>query len=228
MPFGDWLPGEGVADNPLVEAVLPFSEGYGRRPESGMPRLRNPEALGQVQGRKLILVYPPAQAEEALRAATPADYRRARELLDVGDVKPALDLLAAEMKRHPRNDRLAREVIGVCRSARQTGLADDLTRRAVEGGTEVPELLLRHADRLAKAEPRKALEYYRKAARGPWPPAEAFLALGRHYAAAGRTDLAECCWRRAHRNANASQRVEVRKLLGLPQEPQAEGPPDGE
>jgi hypothetical protein len=216
LPFGEWTPGRAPSGNPLVDVILPLSDPYrwGLRTEDVFLR-RSGERLDRLQGQKLILVYPPRHAEEALKAATPAEYRRARRLLDDGEVKDALDLLAVELRRRPKNEPLAREVIAVCEAARLPVVARDLTRQAVEGGNEVPELLLRYADEVAREDPERALTYYRKAVQGDWAPAEAFVKLGKQYAALEQPAVAESCWRRAYPAADETQRREIRRLMEL-------------
>ena len=217
LPLGNWTPGHEFISTPLAEVVLPLSAVFltGLDWEGGV--LRNARALrDRQQGQKLVLVYPPAHAAAALRAATGGAYYEARKLLDQGEVKPALDLLAKELRLRPRNRPLALEVIAVCEAARLPELANELTRGAVEGGSEVPELLLRYADDVARTDPEKALTYYRKAVQGPWPPAEAFLKLGENLQALGQTPVAESCWRRAYRTATPEQKQTIRKLMGLP------------
>ncbi len=217
-PFAEWTPAQPAQGNSLVEVILPFSDCCRLALGSEHVWIRDPEdLLKRVEGQKLLLVYPPVHAEEAVDAATPKEYREARRLLDAGEVKPALDSLARELERRPRNGPLVREVIALCESVRLADAAQALTRRAVEAGNEVPELLIRRADELAKTDPKQALELYRKAVQGDWAPAEAYLKLGRHYAELGQSHLAEACMRRAYRGASEAQKREIRKLLGIPE-----------
>jgi tetratricopeptide (TPR) repeat protein len=218
VPFGEWTPGADVRANALVDIVLPFSEPFRVALNADTDRLRSSQdVLHREQGQKLILVYPPAAAE-ALRQASGADYGEALKRLDAGDVKAALDLLARELQRRPKNGILAREVIAVCRAARLPDVAWELTRRAVDAGNEVPELLIAYGDRMVQKDPKKAFLYYRQAAQGNWPPAEAFLKLGREYSELGDTAVAEACWRRAYwRGATPAQRKQIRQWLGIPE-----------
>jgi tetratricopeptide (TPR) repeat protein len=217
LPLGDWVPGREAASTPLAEVVLPLSAVFFASRSSEGERLRIARDLhNRQQGQKLVLVYPPTHGAAALRAATDAAYYQARKLLDQGEVKPAIDLLAKELRLRPRNRPLALEVIALCEAARLPELANELTRSAVDGGSEVPELLLRYADEVARQDPQKALAYYRKAVQGPWPAAEAFLKLGQNLQALGQTPVAESCWRRAYWRATPEQREAIRKLMGLP------------
>ncbi len=220
VPFGDWLPGQPTLPNPLAEVVLPFSASYRLALDPESDRLRTGEQVAQrEQGQKLLLVYPPPFAEEALREATGPEYEKALELMDAGEVKPALEILARELKSRPKNRSLAREVIALCEAAKQPDTAADLTRQAVEAGNEVPELLIRYADSLAETNPKKALEFYRKAVQAEWAPAEAFLKLGQAYADQKQSAIAESCWRQAYSYATAAQRKQIRQLMGLPERP---------
>jgi hypothetical protein len=112
---------------------------------------------------------------------------------------------------------LAHEVISLCEAARLPKAADELTQKAVDAGNEVPELLIRYADRLARTHPAKALAYYHHAAQGDWPPTEVFIKLGQAYHDLGQTAVAESCWRRAARTATPAQRSQILRLMGLPE-----------
>jgi hypothetical protein len=218
VPLGEWIPGPEVAATPLADVVLPWSSAYFAALGSESGRLRSAAELrDRQQGQKLILVYPPAHAEAALRRATGAAYDQARKLLDAGEVKRALDILANELRQRPRNRPLALEVIAICEAARLPELADELTRTAVDAGSEVPELLLRYGDLVASKDAQKALAYYHRAVQGPWPPAAAFLKLGKQYHGLGQTAVAESCWRRAYWRATAEEKRQIRKLMGLPE-----------
>jgi predicted Zn-dependent protease len=151
--------------------------------------------------------------EKAVRTATGPEYYEARKKLDAGEVRPALDLLARELERRPKNRTLAMEVVGLCEAARMTEEAKALTKKAVEAGNEVPELLMRYAENLAD-DPAKAREVLRKAAQGDYPPAAVFLRLGKAYAAAGDRALAEACWRRGFEQATAVEKSEIHSLMG--------------
>jgi hypothetical protein len=218
VPLGEWTPGQEVLSTPLAEVVLPWSSAFLTARGSEFMRLHTADELrDRQQGRKLILVYPPAHAEAALRRATGPAYYEARKLLDAGDVKPAIDILAKELRQRPRNRPLAVEVLGICAAAHLPDLADELTRTAVDAGSEVPELLLRYGDLLAPKDAAKALTYYRRAVQGPWPPAEAFLKLGKQYQGLGNTAVAESCWRRAYWRATDEERRQIRQWMGLPE-----------
>src|SRR5262249_15376834 len=116
-------------------------------------------------------------------------------------------------ERRPKNRLLAREVISLCEAARLSKEADELTRKAVDAGNEVPELLLRYGDLLARTDFQKALPYYRQAVQGDWVPAEALIKLGKAYEDLGQTALAEACWRQAHRSANPARQAEILRLM---------------
>jgi tetratricopeptide (TPR) repeat protein len=218
--FGEWMPAaREKATTSLAEVVLPFSESYRSAlgaEDVGMRRAH--DVLDQREGQKLVLVYPPFCAEEALREATGESYYQARKMLDAGQVKPALEILVRELQRRPKNRPLARELIALYEAAGMPEAANELTRKAVEAGSEVPELLLRFADLLAKQDPKLALRYYRRAVQGEEAPAEAFIKLGQTYNLLGQTAVAESCWRRAHATATESERRQIRKLMGLPEE----------
>jgi tetratricopeptide (TPR) repeat protein len=216
VPFGEWIPGRRVAGNPLVEIVMPFSESYRWALHSEEePVRRSEEILNRIQGQKIILVYPPSHVEETLANKTPENYYKALRMLDAGNVKEGLDHLTVEMQRSPKNGPLAREVIAVCEGARLQEVAKTLTRKAVEAGNEVSELLVRYADDLAPVNPEKALRYYQKAVQGDWVPAEAYFKLGHHYKSMGQTAIAESCWRRAYLSGTLLQRKQIRQLLDI-------------
>jgi tetratricopeptide (TPR) repeat protein len=220
LRFGAWKPaGLDKTTTALAEVVLPFSELYRSALQVEDDRLRRaPDVLEHKEGQKLVLVYPPAYAEEAVREATGTEYYQALKMLDAGEVKPALGILTAGMQRRPKNRALAREVIALCEAARMPEAANELIRKAVEAGNEVPELLLRYADLLAKKDPQRALQFYRRAVQGEQAPAEAFIKLGEQLQGLGQTAVAESCWRRAYANATEPEKQHIRKLMGLPPE----------
>jgi tetratricopeptide (TPR) repeat protein len=216
VPFGDAAPGADPAGNPLVDVVFPFSDPLAVSFDSESMGLRSSEeGLQKEEGRKILLVHPPAYAEEAVRDASGPDYAEARRRLDAGEVEAALEILKKELQRRPKNEALAREVITLCEVAGKPEAAKAVIREAVEGGNVVPELLIRHGDEKAAASPEAALPYYRKAAEGHWPPAEAFIKLGKAYEALGNRPVAESCWRRAHRTATAEQKKDLRAWMGM-------------
>lgn len=92
-------------------------------------------------------------------------------------------------------------------------VAKRLTRKAVESGNEVPELLMRYAEDVAESDPAASLAALRRAAAGDWPPSLALLRLGKAHAAAGNRPVAEACWRRAHRNATEEEKLEIHALM---------------
>ena len=94
-------------------------------------------------------------------------------------------------------------------------LAEKLTRQAVAAGTQVPDLLLRHAEALAKTDPKQALALYRQAAQGAYPSTPLLLKLADAYVAVGQTAFAETCWRRAYQTATEPERREIRRRLGI-------------
>ncbi|MBI3829404.1 MAG: hypothetical protein HY291_07800 [Planctomycetes bacterium] len=215
-PFGNWKPGTDAADSPYAQIVLPFSHPYLIALGSENAWVWSEEQLNERdEGSRLLLVYPPSHQKEAVKAAEPSAYREAFEKLDRGDVKDALDLLAEELRRFPKNGRLAREAIALCNAAGSAEAAKDLTRRALEAGNQVPELLVRYADALAKDEPAQALEFYKRAAHKRWPLPDVLFKLGKTYAALGKADLAEACWRKAQRRADKNTKQEILALMGL-------------
>lgn len=230
VPFGDWIPGRFSPGNALVHVVFPFShvhrddaildDGLPGDLDDDLPPRTFSSRLPREQGRKLILVYPPAHAADALREATGPDYEKALELADKGEVPAAVDLLLRELLRQPKNRGLAREALALCEAARLPTLADELTRKAVEAGGEAPELLLRYAEAVARDDAKKALGYLQRAAQGEGVPAGVFIQLGKAYAAGGRPGVAESCWRRAYWQAAPAEQAEIRKLMGLPEPPQ--------
>lgn len=218
VPFGEWVPGTVAEQNPLVTAVLPFSDVYvtaiGSERCEGMHGSQGVQADGR--GAKMLLVYPPAYAEEAVRAATPPEYLEALRLLDAGDAKAGLDLLLQEVERRPGNGALAAEAIKLAEAAGMPDAARAVARRAVAAGSDVPELLVRCGDDALARDPAAAIDFYRKAVRGPWPDARALIRLGRAYAATARQPLAESCWRRAWFGwGPADQKQEIRQLMGM-------------
>lgn len=222
VPFGEWTPSCDLPHNPLVQVVVPFTDVLASSLDSETTGMWTQEGFEQrEQGQQIILVYPSSHAEAAARETAGEDYFKARALLDEGKVKEALDILVKELQRLPRNQALARLVISVCEAAEMPDAVLNLTRRAVEAGNEVPDLLMRYADDLAKTDPAKALPYYRKACASSWPSVEMLIRVGKAHATAGEAALAESCWRRAWRNADEEEKKELRKLLRLP-EPETE------
>lgn len=222
VPFADWAPRGTYEDNPLVQVVLPFTDAVASSLDSESYGMWSGDSFAErEQGQKVILVYPPSHAAAAAREAAGEDYFKARTLLDEGKVKDALDLLVKEMERRPRNRALAQTVIGICEAAEMPDAVLILTRRAVDAGSEVPDLLVRYADDLAKTDPARALPYYRKACSEYWQPAETLIKTGDAYAAAGNPAVAESCWRRAWRNAEEGEKREIRRRMGIP-EPESE------
>lgn len=216
VPFGDGSPALAGDGTPLADPILPFSDVVAQALGSEDSSMRGGSDLAQLdQGRKLILIHPPASMDDAVRKATGPEYYEARRKLDAGDVRPALDLLAKELERRPRNRTLAREVIKLCEAARLPEVVKSLTKTAVEAGNEVPELLLRYAEDVAPADPAKAQDALRKAVGGDYAPAAAFLRLGKAYAAAGDRPLAEACWRRAFAGASQAEKSEIHSLMGV-------------
>jgi hypothetical protein len=216
-PFGDWIPSEARQGNSIVEPIFPFSDAWGwaQDQESDTYAFLGKSALRRRDpGRRLLLVHPPSYVAEAVREATPVPYLEARRILDAGELRAALDLLLHELESRPRNRDLAREVISLCRSAGLENEARDLTRRAVEAGSEVPDLIVRLADDIKDRDPKKALTLYRRAAEvSSWPQAEILLKLGHAYASGGDRAVAESCWRHAHASANPAQKAEIVRLL---------------
>jgi hypothetical protein len=214
QPFGDWVPARIPAGNPLVQVILPWSNLYRWAIHANDSYLRQAQDLHE-NNPKILLVYPASYAEQALREATPAAYQEAMKLVDKGDVKKALDLLAQELRRHPRPALLAREIISLCEAANLQETAQKLTHQAMEAGVEIPELLVRHADEITRSDPKKSLDYYRKATQGNLIPAEYLMKLGQQYVRLGQPALAEACWRRAYNSASNLQRQEIINFLGM-------------
>jgi hypothetical protein len=214
LPLGDWLPARGVSANAVAHVVLPFSEAYRYAIHSDVDFFRGSEILKNTD-QTLVLVYPPALADRALQDATSKAYRDARAALDGGDIKKGADLLIQEVRRQPHNATLALQTLQLCEVARLPELADLMAQEAVEAGSDVPELLLRHADTLAKSDPDKALTHYRKAAQAPYVPPETYIKLGKQLNAQKQQPLADCCFRKAYLAATDVQRDEIRRLLDL-------------
>jgi tetratricopeptide (TPR) repeat protein len=216
LPFGDWLPGSSSKTNSLVTILLPFSDVFWASAGSERSSLLTAYDLAHRESdEQMLLVYPPSYAVEALKDETDGDYRSAFKKLDSGDIDDALDLLTRQLQKHPRNLALVQEVVSVCQATGRSEAAMAITRRAVEDGNEVTELVLSYADDIAKSDPAMALKYYRKATNANWPPADAFIKLGNMYAMRKEKALAECCWRRAFRSAAAAQKKTILKLMDV-------------
>lgn len=221
-PFGEWAPALDPQTNALVAVVLPWSESYRQALHCEDVSVLSSETAVQLwRDQKLILVYPPAHAEEALAQATPPEYLEAKKLLADGKTVQALERLIGEVAKRPNNQALAQEVLSLCESARMPHLADKLAQNAVDKGSKLPNLLLRHADRLVKIDPAQALPFYIEALQVDYPSCESFIKLGKAYSALGKQPLAESCWRRAASLANPNQKKELCQLMGL-------APPPGE
>jgi len=214
MPFDHWQFSYEMESNPYVETLCPFSESQAAITDDSHLSLRSPNALlKRDPGCKLLLVYPPGIAEEALKEATPEVYRKAISELDRGDTKSALSKLTELMKKTPRSSGLAREVVALCRALGMSEKADQLTREAVESGNEVTDLLIRYAEFMLPRDPRAAAKHCRKALEGDWSPAKAYIILGKAYAAMGKPEFAEACWRQAHSVARGNEIEELRRLI---------------
>lgn len=213
-PFGQWIPGVPGDTNPFASVELPFSSPLLLDMGAELAYLWNERSLSERdQGAKLLLVYPPGHAEEALKQETSPAYLEAVKKLDAGEVQQALDLLAGELKRLPRNASLARQVISICHASGLDEKARELTRAAVEAGNEVSELVLAYSDEVAKDDPKKAMAYLQRAAKGYWPPAEVYFKLGRLYEAQGDHAIAEACLRRGYWRASPELKAEIIELL---------------
>lgn len=219
VPFDTWLPGSYGESNSLVRCILPFTDMYHQHLQSEEGSMLDSRQIERLQqGQKLILVYPPSHMKKALDDASGENYRAAMTKIDSGDVSGALDLLTKELQRVPKNRLLVDEVISLCRAAGMADTAGKLMQRAVENGNEVPYLLIGYADEIAKTDPIKALEYYKKATSDRWPPAAAFIKMGKIYSVLSKPALADACWRRALINATRDERPEILKLLKFPPE----------
>ncbi len=214
QPFGQWLPANAPEGNPLVRAVLPFSEIERDITDVERGYLEDPgDAAKNEPGRKVLLVYPPAAASEMLAAASDGDYAAALKFMDSGAADKAGELLAGLMKKYPRNRDLAAEAIALCEAAGLPDLAKSLVRRAVENGSEVSALLLRRGDELAQSDPTQAQQFYRRATSGYYGVDEAYVKLGKLYAAQNRSDIARSCWRAGYARAYGKVKTELKKLL---------------
>lgn len=211
VPFGDWAPSTASAGNPLVEAVSPFADVVAMLLGSEERWLKGAEDVGTGGGgEKLVLVHPPSAGERAVAAAAGPGFVEAWKKLDAGETGPALDLLRRELEKNPRNRALARTLIELYDATGQAEFSKAVARQAVEAGTEVPEILLRHAEGL---DPKAAIPVLRRGAGDDWPQAEILLRLAAAYAATGNRPFAESCWRRAHRSATPAQKAEILKQL---------------
>lgn len=215
-PFGEWMPEAPTESNPIATAVFPFSSLSLLLIAEDSGIWGSNDIARREEGVSLRLVYPPSHEVAAVREVAVGSYEKARRLLDPGEIRPAVEILVRELERRPRNRLLAREVTALCEAAGMPDAAEKLTRRAVEAGNEVPELLVRYADDLSKTDPRKALEYYRKASQTRWVPASALIRMGQAYASSGDRAVADSCWRRAWRSADAREQEEIRKRMGIP------------
>ncbi len=214
--FGDWAPSSGEPASPVARAILPFSDWLrAALGADNVTLLDAEEAERATDGPRLLLVYPPDHAAEAVRDAGGADFDAARRRLDDGEVAEGIAGLSRLLPRSPRNRVLAEEVVSLCARAGQDDLARRLSHEAVEAGASVPDLLVRVADEIAVPEPERALALYRKAAAARWGSAPALVKLGKVYAATGRRPVAESCWRRAYWDSSPEAQREIRQLMGL-------------
>ncbi|HMF16966.1 MAG TPA: hypothetical protein VKE98_07145, partial [Gemmataceae bacterium] len=140
------------------------------------------------------------------------DYNLAQQALDKGG-KNRPQALSQELQKNPRNVPLAFEFLELCELVKDSALADQITRQAVEAGSDAPELLLRHANVLAKTDPKKALGFYRKAAQGLFPPA--LFEARRPPGFPGTAVPGDCCYRRAYNFASDQERMRIRQALGM-------------
>lgn len=214
VPFGSWAPVRVPPANNVADVVLPFSDTYGWAMYAG--RLLNSRDLRERStGQDWLLVYPPTHADAVLQAGYP-DYFKAKKLTDQGDIDEALKLFAGEMKKRPKNAKLAREVVALCKAIERDDLARAYTKQAVEAGANARDLMIHYADELAGVDTGKAIVYYRKAANLPFADPTTLMKLGRAYQKNGELALAESCWRRAYLPASDPQRNELRRLMGMP------------
>ncbi len=213
IPFGQWVPARTVQQHTVAEVILPFSDTYGWALLSG----RVVDAFDlhtRGVGCDWLLVYPPARVDDVMQANF-ADYLMGKKRIDDGDINGGLPLLAAEMKKRPKNAQLARELIALCKALERNDQAKAFTRQAVEAGVEANDLLMLHADDLMRGDAAKSIVYYRKAAHLSYAPAETLIKLGRAYEQIGQLGMAESCWRRAYLPASDLQRSEIRRMLGM-------------
>jgi hypothetical protein len=215
VPFGQWLPGPEPEANPLARALLPFSAVHQFACGSEYSRLETEATLERNagDGQRLILAYPPNAASQLLADASDPDYSTALKLLDAGEVVKAGELWTGLMKKYPRNRGLAEDAIAACEAAGLPDLVKYLVHRAVENGSEVPQLLLRYADELAQTDPAKARDAYRRVTAGYFGTGDAFAKLGKLYAAQNEIEIARSCWRAGYLRADAKVKSALKKLL---------------
>ncbi len=214
-PLQAWLKPSDPPASLVADVVQPWADVAAVLAGSEDAWLLDADSARRESRRKhILLVHPPSGAQEAVRAFEGKGLEDARRLLDAGEVARALPIFLEELRRFPRSDELALYVIAACDAA---GLEDEARRfvaDAVDAGTEAIALLVRQADALAKSEPGKARELYRRAAHGRWGTGEAFIKLGKSYDATGERALAESCWRQGWRGADEGQQAELKKLMG--------------
>lgn len=216
VPFGEWFPGSESDSTPLADAILPFDDVYGCILSTERHWLRDGESLKKNRHQaRILLVYPSSDLKGALRKATGSDYYKMRKKLDEGKIDEAFKLSLQLVKKHPKNSALAKEALSWCEVAGREEEADNLARKAVEAGNEVPALVIRYADQIAKKNPKEAIRQLRKVVSGDWPPVEAYVKLGKLYEGQGLRPMAESCWRYAHRHAEEELKSEIEELMKL-------------
>lgn len=216
LAWGDWQPALDQQTNPLLQVVLPFSQPYCQALGSEDSFMLSRDGLGRRDQHKLLLVYPPAFAAEAMKRALPAGYKKAEKLLKEGKVAEALPLLSTELLQRPKNQALTLKVIELHDRAGNSEEGNRVAALALAAGCRSPELHIRLGDAWARSLPREALHHYRQAIEQSWPRADLFIKIGKICATQGRHELAQACWRRALTlGANKDQVQEIRSLLGL-------------
>jgi tetratricopeptide (TPR) repeat protein len=216
IPLGSWSPVRVHPVNNVAEVVLPFSDTYGWALFAGR-LLHARDVRERLVGQDWLLVYPPTHADAVLKAGYP-DYFEAKKLTDQGDIDAALKLYSSEMSKKPKNANLAREIIALCKAVERPDLAKLYAKRAIEVGVDARDLLVQYAD--DQVDTAKAIVYYRKACHASLfvdPPS--LIKLGRAYQKNGQLALAESCWRRAYQIATNLERIELRRLMGMPDSP---------
>ncbi|MCW8133213.1 MAG: PD40 domain-containing protein [Planctomycetota bacterium] len=210
--WGDVQPRGPACGNALTQCVFPFEDFEAVRAGADLDLAREG---ARASGARLLLVYPPSYAEEAVRKATPDGYRAALEKARAGEAAEALELLGKELEKAPSNAALAREALALSLALGRKDATAALLRRAVDAGSRVKEVLLRYGDERADQDPAKALEAYRKAYDADPSDAAPLIRLGLLYKKTGKPEVAEACWRNAYFSADAGEKAEIRALLGL-------------
>jgi predicted Zn-dependent protease len=216
----------GSPENPLVRIVLPFEglrSGFRDQDDDGLPWYEMKNTLADQQ---VLLVYPSSHVVHVLQEAGSAEYVRAKDKIDRGEVEAGLAMLVGLLQKKPKNESLAREVLMLYRVAGMQDKVKDIVRQAVLAGNETSELLLSYADELSRtSDARAALPLYRKAVQSENATGEAFVKLGNAYRQTGRKDIADSCWRRAYwMVVQPKEKQQIREWLGMSASPNSGEP----